>query len=90
MGTPLPHGGADRARFFCPDGRGVASGGAGATVRCWKTPSPVEGDIERIACWVRVTTNLEFDAGDAIRPMDGPTSWELRRRLTELGGPPLR
>jgi eukaryotic-like serine/threonine-protein kinase len=40
------------------------------------------------SCWVRVTTNLDFDAGDAIRKLDPLMGWELRRRLHELGGPP--
>jgi hypothetical protein len=43
--------------------------------------------VERISCWVSVTTELEFDEGDAIRRMDGTTNWERRRRLGELGGP---
>ena len=33
---------------------------------------------------------LLFDEGDAIRKMDGPTRWELLRRLGDLGGPPIR
>ena len=59
-------------------------------VRCWRAPTPVPGTAERVACWVRVETELEFDEGDAIRRMDPSTSWELRRRLADLGGPPLR
>ncbi len=50
----------------------------------------MEGSAERVSCWVGVTTELEFDSGDAIRRMDGATSWDLRRRLDALGGAPLR
>ncbi len=90
IGPPLVHGGSVRVVAFCRDGRRLATVGSDTTVRCWKAPDPVEGNAERISCWVRVATDLEFDAGDAIRRMDGPTSWDQRRRLTELGGPPLR
>jgi WD40 repeat protein/serine/threonine protein kinase len=90
IGPPLGQGGAIRALGFSPDGRRLAVGDHDGTVDCWRVPAPVEGDPERIACWVKVTTELEFDAGDAIRRMDGATSWALRRRLADLGGAPCR
>jgi WD40 repeat protein len=90
IGPPLAHGGDVRALGFSPDGRRLATAGPDALARCWLAPNPVEGDAARIGCWVRVTTELDFDAGDAVRRLDGPTSWDLRRRLTDLGGPPLR
>ena len=90
IGPPLAQGGAVRALAFSHDGRRLASGGSETMVRCWRTPAPVSGTAERIACWVRVTTDLEFDEAGAIRRMDPATSWELRRRLGDLGGPPLR
>ena len=90
IGPPLKHGGAVRRVVFSRDGGRLISGGSDATVRCWAIPGPLEGNPERVSYWVRVMTNLEFDEGEAIRPMDGPTGWDLRRRLNELGGPPLR
>jgi serine/threonine protein kinase len=90
IGPPLAQGGLVRVLSFSNDGRRLASAGTDFTARCWKTPWPLDADAERILCWVEVETNLEFDAGDAIRRLDGATSWELRRLLTELGGPPMR
>jgi eukaryotic-like serine/threonine-protein kinase len=90
IGPPLEQGGELRTMVFSQDGRRLATGGTDATVRCWSTPAPLDADVERISAWVRVTTDLDFDSGDAIKRMDGSTSWELRRRLTELGGSPLK
>jgi eukaryotic-like serine/threonine-protein kinase len=90
IGPPLAHGGTVRTLVFSNDGRRLATGGSDVVARCWKAPNPVEGHAERVSCWVSVTTDLAFDAGDAIQRMDSLTSWDLRRRLTELGGAPLR
>jgi WD40 repeat protein len=90
IGPPLAHGGTVRTLAFSHDSRRLASGGSDAAVRCWTVPTPIEGDVERVSCWVRVVTDLDFDAGDASRRLDGPTSWDLRRWLGTLGGPPLR
>jgi WD40 repeat protein/tRNA A-37 threonylcarbamoyl transferase component Bud32 len=90
IGPPLEHRGAVHALAFSPDGRRLATGCSDALARCWRVPAPVAGDGERIACWVRVATEREFDEGDAIRPIDQLALWELRRRLQELGGPPVK
>jgi eukaryotic-like serine/threonine-protein kinase len=90
IGPPLSQGGAVRRVVFSRDGGRLASSGPDATVRCWTVLNPVEADAERVSYWVRIMTNLEFDEGEAIRRMDGPTGWDLRRRLNELGGSPLR
>jgi WD40 repeat protein/serine/threonine protein kinase len=90
IGPPLEQVGTVLKLVFSDDGRRLAACGSDASVRCWKTPSPVEGTAERVSWWVRVETGLEFDTGDAIRRMDGPTIWDARRQLSDLGGPPLR
>jgi serine/threonine protein kinase len=90
IGPPLLHGAPVFTLKFSHDGRRLASGGADAVVRSWKLPAPIEGTPERIATWIGVTTELEFDPGDAVQRLDGAALWDLRRRLNELGGAPAR
>jgi WD40 repeat protein/serine/threonine protein kinase len=90
IGPPLGHRGAVQALAFSPDARRLATAGSDGMARSWRVPAPIPGDCERIACWVRVMTELDFDEGDAIRPIDQLVVWELRRRLQELGGAPVK
>ncbi len=90
IGPPLEHRGAVHALAFGPDSRRLATACSDGKARCWRVPAPVGGDVERVACWVRVATELEFDEGDATRRLDQLAVWELRRRLYELGGPPVK
>ncbi len=90
IGPPFAHEGAVRALAFSPVSRRLATAGSDGLVRCWRIPAPVVGGVERISCWVRVLTELEFDDGDAIRRMEQLALWELRRRLQELGGAPVK
>jgi len=90
IGPPLKHRGAVHDLAFSPDSRRLATACSDRMARCWRVPAPVTGDLERIACWVHVTTELEFDEGDAIRPLDQLAVWELRRRLQDLGGSPVK
>jgi WD40 repeat protein/tRNA A-37 threonylcarbamoyl transferase component Bud32 len=90
IGPHLNHRGAVHGLAFSPDRRRLATACSDGIARCWRVPAPVAGDVERIDCWVRVVTQLEFDDGDAVRPIDQMTLWELRRRLHELGGAPLK
>jgi hypothetical protein len=68
----------------------LATGASDGLARSWLLPTPVDGDPERVSCWVRVATDLDFDAGDAIRPLDPLVRWELQRRLQQLGGVPVK
>jgi WD40 repeat protein/serine/threonine protein kinase len=88
IGPPLEHRGAVHALGFGPDGRRLATASADSLARYWRVAPRLPGDAERISCWVRVTTGLDFDAGDAIQKLEPVVGWELRRRLHELGGPP--
>jgi len=90
IGPPLAHRGAVHAVAFSPDGRRLATASSDGMARCWRVPAPIAGDVERIACWVRVETELEFDEGDAIHRLDQLAVWELRRRMHDLGGSPVK
>jgi eukaryotic-like serine/threonine-protein kinase len=90
IGPPLDHRGPVHGLAFSPDRRRMATACSDGMARCWRVPAPVAGDVERIDCWIRVITQLEFDDGDAIRPIDQMTLWELRRHLHELGGAPVK
>nr|WP_303652827.1 serine/threonine-protein kinase [Paludisphaera mucosa] len=90
VGPPLAQGGRVLALAFSPDGRRLASGWGDGSVRSWKVPEPAAGDVERIGCWVRVAVDLDVDADDVVRPLEALAGWEMRRRLHELGGPPVK
>jgi WD40 repeat protein/serine/threonine protein kinase len=90
IGPALGHPGEVHALAFSHDGRRLATACSDGIGRCWRVPAPVTGDSERITCWVQLTTELEFDEGDAIRPLEQLALWELRRRMQDLGGPPVK
>jgi WD40 repeat protein/serine/threonine protein kinase len=90
IGPPLEHRGGVHALAFGPDSRRIATACSDGKARCWRVPAPVSGDVARVACWVRITTELEFDEGDSPRRIEQLALWELRRRLMELGGPPIK
>jgi WD40 repeat protein len=90
VGPPFVHRSPVQSLAFDHDNRRLASGSSDGMARCWRVPAPVAGDVERVACWVRVETELEFDEGDAIHRQDQLAIWDLRRRLQELGGSPVK
>ncbi len=88
IGPPLAHRGNVSSVSFSADGRRLVTGSADGLARLWRVAPQIPGNVERISCWVRVTTGLDFDSGDAICKLDPLIGWDLRRRLHELGGPP--
>jgi eukaryotic-like serine/threonine-protein kinase len=90
IGPSLTHKGVVRAVVFAPDGKRLATACSDGHARLWRVPEPVTGDAERVACWVRVATELNFDEGDVIGSIEQLALWEMRRRLQELGGAPLK
>lgn len=89
VGPPMAQGGRALALAFAPDGRRLAIAASDGSVRLRKTPEPAAGEVERIGCWVRVAVDLDFD-GEFVRPLDALAGWEMRRRLHEMGGPPVK
>jgi WD40 repeat protein len=90
IGPALAHRGPVNGLAFDADNRRLATASADGLARCWRVPAPIEGDVEQIGCWVRVATELEFDEGDAIHRLDQLAVWDLRRRLQEPRGAPVK
>ena len=89
IGQPLRHQREVRAVAFSPSGKLLLTGSFDGTSRLWDVPAPVAGDLERISLWVQVLTGMELD-GDGLFRMSDAAAWQRhRRRLQELGGPPL-
>jgi eukaryotic-like serine/threonine-protein kinase len=90
IGPALEHRGAVHGMAFDADNRRLATASSDGVARCWRVPVPIGGDVEQVGCWVRVETELEFDEGDAIHRLDQLTVWDLRRRLQQTRGAPVR
>ncbi len=88
IGPALPHQFAVWVAAFTPDGRTVLTGSQDVS-RQWAVPTPLDGDARRIALWVQVQTGMELDDHGTVRWLDSATWQERRRRLSEIGGPPL-
>jgi WD40 repeat protein len=89
LGTPWPHEGPVLAVAFSPkDGQTVLTGDSKKAL-LWRPPAPVAGEVERIVLWTQVMTGMELDPDWGARVLDADTWQQRRRRLDELGGPPL-
>lgn len=90
VGPPLQHDSWWPRASFSPDGSEILMVDWYGTTTIWPAPpAPLQGEYERIVCWVQVVTSLELDPTGGINVLDAPT-WKARRqRLQELGGPPV-
>jgi WD40 repeat protein len=91
LGPPVAHGGRVFAAAFGGDGRTLRTVSREDRIaRFWEVPAAVAGTKEHVLLWVQAITGSELDPEqDVIRVLDPPTWHERRRRLDELGGPPL-
>jgi len=82
-----------RGIAFSPDGSSILTNSDKST-QLWRAPPPpVEGDVERVVCWIHVITGLELDITadpePEIRVLDAATWHRYARRLQDLGGLPM-
>jgi WD40 repeat protein/serine/threonine protein kinase len=89
IGFPFRHEGRVLDATFGADGQTVLSGSADKTARIWTVPRAIEGELERIVLWTQVITGAELDENDLVRVLDATAWHDRRRRLDELGGPPV-
>ena len=88
LGPVLRHRGFVTALAFSPDGR-LLTGSRDRTARIWSLPPILDASAERLAAWVQTSTGLELIGDSALGTLD-PEAWrQCRRRLDELGGPPV-
>ena len=87
VGPPLEHQGEIHEGTFSPDGKGVATGGAGGEAKVWDVPTPVEGSLDQVSMWIRVLTRMEMDEHGVVSWIENSEWQELRRRLNARGGP---
>jgi WD40 repeat protein len=93
LGPPLPHRHEDTNHTFVafgPDEQSVLTAGRDGELTRWQVETaPVAGDVERVRLWVQVLTGTELDGERVAGSLSRDTWGERRRRLEELGGPPL-
>jgi WD40 repeat protein len=89
IGPPLQHQARVNSVAFSPDGRTILTGSYDGTARLWDYPPPLEGSVERIVLWTQVITGTELDVDGNVRALDAENWDQRRRRLQDLGGPPI-
>jgi hypothetical protein len=89
IGPPLSHDEAVMGVAFSPDGNSIITGSLDRTARLWAMPAPLTEEPERVQLWVELLTGQQLDDAGDIHILE-PDEWQQRRRrLDDLGGPPL-
>jgi WD40 repeat protein len=87
IGPTLPNSSPVVTVAFGPDGKAMLTRGL-THARLWRL-TELPHDLSRLSVWVETVTGLEMDRQGGIHPL-GTEAWnDRRRRLSELGGPPL-
>jgi WD40 repeat protein len=89
LGPPVLLPGTIHGLGFSPDGRTVLAAVSAGTPWTWPVPASTEGEVERLRLWAQVETHLEVDDKGVVQALEGDPLEQRRRRLQELGGPPL-
>ncbi|HEX5271988.1 MAG TPA: hypothetical protein VFW33_15935, partial [Gemmataceae bacterium] len=71
---------------FAADGAHFLTVAADGTIRRWPVPAPLEGNEERVALSVQLSTGLRLDEGRAVVPLTRAEWDELRRRWRQREG----
>ncbi len=74
---------------FSPDGGSVWAV-VGQRRVAWPLPQAGTGSPEQYAAWVRVRTGLDLDGSGSVGELDRGGWSEQLKRLTDLGGPPVK
>jgi hypothetical protein len=70
---------------FSPDGRTALLGGYDGWAVLWHLPAPIEGDVERIVCWIKTEVGMELDSSGGHRVLECQEWLKLQGRLQGLG-----
>jgi WD40 repeat protein len=89
IGPPLRHDSMLTDAGFRPDGKSMVFGQRNRVIRQCPVPVPVTGTVEHVKLWAQVLTGAELDEHGGVQALDAATWSERRRRLDELGGPPV-
>jgi hypothetical protein len=90
VGPPVAYNNFIWAAAFQGDGKTLVTAHSDQGVRQWTVVEPLPGTTERLVLWTQVLTTLELDPGGGARVLTAKEWRERRRRLQELGGPPVQ
>jgi WD40 repeat protein len=88
VGGPMRHEDGVTSAAFSPDGKTILTAST-SEARLWDVPPLIADESERIRLWIEVLTCHYWDARDVVQKLSSVEWLARRRRLEELGGPPV-